>query len=345
MQKIKIGIVGLGRMGKFHAEDIAYRMKNAELTAVCCRTKERAVTLQKEFGAGYAFDDYEEMLRCEELEAVVICSVSEKHCEQVIKAINAGKHVFCEKPLGMSVKQCQAVEKSVHGKKSLIIQIGFMTRYDRAYLQARQMIKEGKIGRPVYFRSYRMDAVRNIQSSIDFAERSGGLFFDVAVHDFDLARWLLEDEITSVYALGDCYRYNEFSQYSDCDNGVVTMEFESGAVGTILSGRTCSHGFHVETEIIGTHGTLHISPRSGQTELFFYDEKGVNQQFDGWFSDRFKEAFLNEKEDFVNCILNGTNSQVTIQDALAAVEASEAAWNSYQYKERLEIMQHSKQVN
>lgn len=337
MQKVRIGVVGLGRMGRHHAEDIAFRMKDTELTAVCCRNRERALGMQQEFGAKYAFWDYDQLLTCSEVDAVVICSASEKHCEQAVKAVESGRHVFCEKPLGLTTEECAAVKRATEKHKGIIVQTGFMTRYDRAYKKARKMIADGKIGRPVYFRSYRMDAVKYIQSSIDFADRSGGLFFDVAVHDFDLARWMLDDEIVSVYALGGCYRYKEFARYSDCDNGTVTVEFKSGAMGTIFPGRTCSHGFHVETEIVGTHGTIQVGPRNEQAEVYFYNESGVSQEFEGWFSDRFEDAFLEEKEEFVRCIITGTKPEVTVEDAVAATRVSEAACRSYLAKARREV--------
>lgn len=333
MRKVRIGVAGIGRMGRFHAEDIAYRMKDADLTAVCCRSEDRARQMQQELGASYAFSSYEEMLDCEELDAVVICTASEKHCEQVIKAIEAGIHVFCEKPLGLTSKECLTVEEAALENKNIVVQAGFMTRYDMAYRKARGMITEGRIGRPVYFRSYRMDAVEHIQSSIDFAVRSGGLFFDVAVHDFDLARWMLDDELVSVYAMGGCYRYRAFEATSDCDNGIVTMQFRSGAMGTILSGRTCAHGFRVETEIIGTHGTVYIGEGNGQPIVYLYDERGVDIQFARQFIDRFGAAFLEEKKEFVRCIQEGTSPEVTVYDAVAATKAAEAADESYKTKD------------
>lgn len=337
MKKVKLGIVGMGRMGSCHAEDIAFRMKNAELTAVCCRTMEKALDAKEALGAKYAFSDYEQMLQCQELDGVVICSASALHCRQVIAAVQAKKHVFCEKPLGVTLEQCLEVEKAVNANKDVMVQIGFMTRYDAAYKKAYQMIRDGRIGNIVYVRAYRMDQVKHIQSSIDFAERSGGIFLDVAVHDIDLARWLIQEDPVSVYALGSCYRYKEFAKYGDYDNATVTLEFENGAMCTILSGRTCPHGFHVETEIIGTHGTIHVGARNGQSELYLYDENGVNQSFEGWFMDRFKEAFLEEKEDFADCILHGRASGASVRDAVIATKVAADALQSCHIKEKQKV--------
>lgn len=333
MEKVKIGIVGLGRMGKHHAEDVKYSIRNAELVAVCCGNLQRAHEMQGQLETRYAYTDYEEMLENSEVDAVIISSASEKHCEQVIKAIEKRKHVFCEKPLGFTAEECIKVNEILQKTPGIVVQIGFMTRYDKAYLQAKDIILNGGIGEPVYFRSYRIDGVEHIQSSIDFADRSGGIFFDVATHDFDLARWLLEDEVESVYALGGCYRYKEFEQASDCDSGMVTLKFQSGTMGTILCGRISPRGFHVETEVIGTHGTVHVGSRNGQPEVYVYQKGKMNQRFDGWFNDRFREAFINEKQHFIDSVLQGTDAEVTVQDAIMATKVAELATKSYKEKE------------
>ena len=158
---------------------------------------------------------YEEMLKNKELDAIFIASPSGEHCHQIAEALEAGYHVFSEKPLGISLDECKSAERAVEKHQDKVFMLGFMRRYDPSYAYAKKKIEEGAIGKPILFRGYSIDPEAAIEGAIKFAPHSGGQFLDMAIHDIDLARWFLGSEARSVYAIGGCYAHEEFGQYQD----------------------------------------------------------------------------------------------------------------------------------
>lgn len=328
MEKVKLGIVGLGRLGKKHAKDIAFKIPNAELKAVCSVIKDEVDEALSNWNIEYGYTDYYEMLKNKELNGIVIVSSSTEHCKHAEAALDAGFHVFCEKPLGLEISECKIVEKAVERNPEKVFFIGFMNRYDKSYMYAKKKIDESFIGKPVLIRCYRLDPKKYVQSSIAFSNKSGGLFFDVTVHDIDIARWFLKSDPVSIYSMGGCFLHEEFAKYNDIDNGSISMQFENGAMGLFYVGRTSTHGYHVETEIIGTNGSLKVGALSDQNAVTLYDEKGAIKEFNGWFIERYTDAFLNEKQEFVDCIQQNRKPEVTVYDATRATEISFAAKES-----------------
>lgn len=329
MEKVKIGIVGLGRLGRKHAENIAFKVPNAELKAVCSIIKEEVDDVQKNWGIEYGYTDFNEMLKNDKLDAIFIASSSGEHCRQIEAALDSGFHVFSEKPLGLTIEECFRAKKAVEKHSDKVFFLGFMRRYDRSYAYAKQKIEEGYIGDPVLIRCYGLDPVKAIKGAIAFAEKSGGLFLDMAVHDFDLARWYLNSEAESVYAIGGCYAYKEFAKYGDADNGAALVKFKNGCMGLFYAGRTCAHGYHIETEIVGTKGSLRIGTVPYKNLVTITNENGVTNECVGGFLERFGEAYLNELQEFVNCIIEGRKPSVTVDDGIKSTELAYAATESF----------------
>ncbi|MCG8569195.1 MAG: inositol 2-dehydrogenase [Spirochaetes bacterium] len=329
MKKIKIGTVGLGRLGLKHAENVAFKIPQAELTAVCALEKDRVEKVQKEWKIPNGYTDFDEMLKNKDLDAILIASSSGQHCEQLSKALNAGFHVFVEKPLGINLEECKMAEKAVEDNPDKIFMLGFMRRYDPSYQYAKQKVKEGYIGRPILFRGYSVDPESCIEGAIQFAPTSGGQFIDMAVHDIDLARWFLESDPQSIYAIGGCYAHPEFGKYQDGDNVSALMKFKNEAMAFLLAGRTAPHGYNVETEIIGTKGTLRIAnvPQKNLVELVGND--GVVKECSQNFIERFEQAFVNELNEFVSCILKNKKPEVTVYDGTACTEIAFAATEAF----------------
>ena len=328
MDKVKLGIVGLGRLGKKHAEDIAFRIPNAELIAICSIVQEEIDTFKSEWDIPYHYSDYNEMLKNNELDGVVICSSSTEHCKHIAAALDAGLHVFCEKPLGVGLDECKLAEKAVERNPDKIFFLGFMNRYDKAYMYAKKKIMEGYIGKPIMLRCYRLDPKKSVQSSIGFSNKSGGLFFDAGIHDIDISRWLLQSDPEKIYAMGGCYVHEEFKNFNDIDNGTITMHFKNGAMGLFYVGRTSTHGYHIETEIIGTEGSIKVGSLQEQNVVTLFNEAGALKEYNGWFIERYEEAFLREKQEFVNCILENRKPEVTVYDGTRATEICHAAKQS-----------------
>lgn len=337
MNKIRIGLVGLGRLGFKHAENISRVIKHAELKAVCSIVPDELDRAKVELGAVNCFTDYTEMLDKADLDAVAIVSSSDLHGAQTVEALNRGLHVFCEKPLGVSYQECLEVEKAVAECKDLVFMLGFMRRYDPSYAYAKKKIDEGYIGRPILFRGYSVDPESAIEGALKYAAHSAGQFIDMGVHDIDLARWFLQSEPKSVYAIGGCFAHEEYAKYGDGDNVSALMQFENESMAFLLAGRTAPHGYNVETEIIGTKGQIRIGavPQKNLVELF--DQSGVIKECSQSFPERFHEAFVNEMQEFVDCILEGRKPEVTVQDGSRSTQIAEWATQSFKNKELIKI--------
>jgi len=326
MRKIKTGIVGLGRLGFQHASDIKNKVPDAELVAACS-VNHKELEAVTNWGIAL-YNDYDDMLKHNDLEAVVIVSSSAMHHEHIIKALKAGKHVFTEKPMGLNLQECQEIERVINDT-GLVFQLGFMRRYDPSYADAKQIIANGDIGVPVMIKATSLDPISAIQGFIDFAPTSGGEFLDMAVHDIDLALWYFEDQVDTIYAVGNSYIAPEVLKYGECDNAFAIITFKNGAMAFLHPGRTAPHGYQVETEIIGTKGTLRIGAIPRENRIQVYDANGVSEKCINSFQERFKEAFLVEKIDFFKCIINGTCPKCRASDGTASTRIAYAANEAY----------------
>jgi len=317
---IKIGAVGLGRLGFEHASNLRFLIPGVELLALCDMNKEKLNRTAKEWGVPHAYADFGAMIQNDELDAVAISSPSALHADQIAQALDNGLHVFCEKPLGTTVDECKIAEESVNRHPGLVFMLGFMRRYDPSYAYARKMVLEGKIGDPILFRGYSQDPETAISGAISYAGHSGGQFIDMAVHDIDLTRWFMGSDPKTIFAIGGCYAHPEFSKFNDGDNVSALMQLQNGSMAFLFAGRTAPHGYNVETEIIGTKGTLRIAsvPQKNMVEIM--DEHGVRKECSQDFIERFGDAYRNEINEFVACIREGRNPEVTVYDGTKCTE-------------------------
>jgi myo-inositol 2-dehydrogenase/D-chiro-inositol 1-dehydrogenase len=253
------------------------------------------------------------------------------HTGQIAAALRAGKHVFSEKPLGVTVAECKEAEKAVEARPDLVFMLGFMRRFDESYQYAHDKVAAGVIGKPILFRSYSQDPEKFIQGAIAFAPHSGGQFLDMAVHDIDLARWFTGSEPETAYAIGGCYAHREFAAYKDGDNVSCLMKFKNGCMAFLFAGRTAPHGYNVETEIIGTRGILRIASVPQKNLVEILDNNGVRKECSENFLERFDTAYINEVQEFVNCIVEKRKPSVTVYDGTKVSEiayACKAAFES-----------------
>lgn len=314
MKKIKVGAIGLGRLGYQHAENLAFKIQGAELVALCDMNKAKLEETATKWNIPYAYTSYDEMIANEELDAIVITSPSGLHTNQIAKALEAGLHVFSEKPLGTTVEECKVAEEAVEAHPELVFMLGFMRRYDPSYAYAKQKIDSGEIGKPVLFRGYSQDPETCIEGAIAYCGHSGGQFIDMAVHDIDLACWMLDSEPRTIHAMGGCYAHPEFGEHKDGDNVSALMQFNNDTMVFLFAGRTAPHGYNVETEIIGTKGTLRIAsvPQKNMVEIL--DQHGVRKECSQDFLERFEAAYVEEVNEFIDCILNKRKPNVTVYD-------------------------------
>lgn len=339
MKTVKFGIVGLGRLGRAHAENIAFKIRGAELVAVCSVVEEEVKEVQNLWGIKYGYTDYEEMIENDELDAVFIASPSGYHCEQIKLALEKSLHIFSEKPLGLYLEDAIDAMHAVNNHPNQVFMLGFMRRYDKSYAYAKKKIEEGYIGKPVLVRCYGLDPKAAMKPFLNFAKNSysGGLFLDMAIHDIDLARWFIGAEIEKVWAIGGAYEYEEFNDLNDAETGAAMAKFENGAMGIFIAGRNCAHGYHIETEIIGTNGTLRIGTTPDKNVVTVFDERGVNKECASGFLERFEDAYLEEVKEFVNCILENRKPSVTVEDGVWSTLVGYACKESFESGELVQI--------
>ncbi|MCL2852164.1 MAG: inositol 2-dehydrogenase [Defluviitaleaceae bacterium] len=330
MKKVRIGSVGLGRLGLLHAQNIASRIPGATLTALCDLDEARLEETAKNLGVQRTFTDFAQMSAWDGIDAVAIVSPSPMHTSHIRIAMEHGKHVFCEKPLGITLEQCKDAEHVVTAHPELIFFLGFMRRFDPSYAYAKAKLDAGEIGRVVLFRSYSQDPDSQIEGSIAYAPHSGGQFLDMAVHDIDLARWFIGSEPRQVWAIGGCYAYPQFAQYNDGDNVSCLMKFEDDAMAFLLAGRTAHHGYNVETEIIGTKSTLRIGSVPQKNFVEILDGYGVRKECSQSFHERFETAFLHEMREFVTCISEGRRPEVSVFDGTRVLEIANQCKTSFE---------------
>lgn len=329
-KKARLGAVGLGRLGEQHAVNAAQAIRGAELVALCDASGERLDAVGDRLGVANRTRDFDAFLANPDMDAVILASPSPFHAVQIGKALDAGKHVFAEKPLGVTMEECRAAEKAVAGHPGLVFMPGFMRRFDESYAYARAKVGAGDIGRPFLFRGYSQDPERFIHEALDFAPRSGGLFLDMAIHDIDLARWFLGSEPTEVWAIGGCYVHREFAELNDADNAGCMMKFGNGAMAFLFAGRTAPHGYNVEAEIIGSAGILRIATTPRKNMVDILDGHGVRSECSQRFLERFSASYRAELQEFVDCVREGRKPGITVGDALRASQIAYKCKESFE---------------
>ncbi|MBI5880073.1 MAG: inositol 2-dehydrogenase [Chloroflexi bacterium] len=321
---INIGLIGAGRMGQVHAENLVHRVPGARLTVVADADAARAAAVAVPLGAA-AVGDYRRMLDDPQVDAVVIVTPTGTHAAVIADAAQARKSIFCEKPLAMTLAECdQAIAAAQQA--GVILQVGLMRRFDPAYLAAKQHIDAGTIGQPVMIKSLGRDPKR---TSLDFARRenSGGMIADMGVHDFDSARWLMGSEVERVYSEGGCLVYPELADVGDIDNAVVNLKFANGAIGNIDLSRNAVYGYDIRTEVIGSRGSLMIG-RLQHTPLLVLTANHIAHDGVPYFMERYGEAYVAEMRSFVACVSSGSAPAVSALDARAATAIAVAATRS-----------------
>lgn len=327
---VKIGSAGLGRLGYEHVRNIVTSVPDAELIAICARNQERLNAVATEFSIPHTYTDYEEMCRNPDIDAVLIVTPSAMHVDQIKIAMEAGKHVFVEKPLDTSLQKCYEAEKIVAAHPELVFTIGFMRRFDHSYLKAKQKVDNGDIGRIILIRSYCQDNVKFIDDALKFAPHSGGQFLDMCIHDIDIIRWFTGGaEAKNVWGIGGCFEYKQYEELNDGDNVSALLQFEDDTMGFLFAGRAAVHGCNYETEIIGTKGTLRIASVGSDSLLEILNESGVCRECYPDWQTRWHSAFVAEIVDFVDCISTGRKPNITVYDGTKSLEIATRCKESF----------------
>ena len=330
-QRLNVGVVGLGRLGNLYARYFLGRISGAKLEAVADLDGGRAESFANQHGVARWRRDYRELLADQKLDAIVVVTTTQSHYEIVVEAAGAGKAVFCEKPLSLSIDEAIAMKEAVD-KNGAFFQLGFMRRFDKGYSAAKSRIEAGDIGNPIVFKSSSRDPYR---PSLDYLDpkNSGGLFTDCGIHDVDLARWLI-GEIATVYSIGGVLAYPEMSEIGDVDNAIMTLEFANGSIGVIDLSRSGVYGYDIRTEILGTKGTLKIGYLR-ETPLSVMTREGVTHDTVPYFMERFEQAYVSQLQNFVDNVLGDKPPPITCDDGIAALRVTLAATRSLKENARV----------
>lgn len=331
--KLNIGLVGVGRMGIAYAQYLAYRVPGATLSAVADVRAEAAEAARAQFGAARAYSDFHDLVRDPAVDAVVVMTPTKLHKEVVLAAAAAGKPIFCEKPLALSLEDAVLMRDAV-AKSGVFFQLGFMRRFDAGYAAAKRKIEAGAIGKPCVFKSSSKDKQR---PSVDYLrpENSGGLFIDMGIHDFDLARWFMGD-VASVYSTGGVLAYPEMEGIGDWDNALTNLRFRSGCIGMVSLSRNGVYGYGIHTEIVGTEGTIQIG-YDRETPVLLMTKDTIAHDTVPGFYERFENAYIVQLQDFVQNLRQQRPPPITLEDGIAAQQIALAATRSAQEDRVVEV--------
>jgi len=334
LSDLRIAVVGVGRMGLTHAENLVHRTRGARLVAVTTSSAERAEAVRRRCGAVPVYENLDQLIDSQSLDAVIISSSTSAHVENVEQCAAAGFHILCEKPLGLSLSDC---DRAVDAVKSAGVKLmmGHTRRFDAGYEEAKRMIESGAIGRPVLYRSISGDVD---PPPVEFADLgvSGGLILDSMYHDIYLGRWLMNDEIIRVYGEGDALIDGDVGSVGDVDNAVVSARFAGGAMGTLTASRTTRYGHDLRGEVIGDEGAVQVG-RLRKTPVRLLDRSGAHHDAVFTTPERMGDAFVTMLQSFVDCVLNDTETPVSTQDGLATLAIAIAARQSIQTGAPVEI--------
>lgn len=331
-KNIRCAVLGLGRLGYWHALN-ASRIQGVEVSVVCDIDVARAESVARELGVAKFTDNVEEVFQDDTIDAVIIATSTRTHFELLKKASASKKAIFVEKPLTLTLEEAKEITSIIEADQTFC-QVGFMRRFDPAYAEAKRRIAAGDIGEPIYFKGISRDPEA---PSAEYIKNSGGIITDVSIHDFDIARFLINSEITSVDTKGSILKYPFVADYNDFDHALSFIRFASGSAGDVEATRNAYYGYDIRAEVVGTEGTIQVGNNMNHHNVHILTKSGHTHDIVPGFSERFAGAYALELSVFFNDIREGNGSRVTARDGLKALEVSVAANQSLQEKREVVI--------
>jgi len=325
MNKINVGLIGAGRIGRVHAEHLAYRIPEANLVAVSDIFVEAAEKLASDFQIPAAYKDHRRIMEDKSIEAVVICSSTDTHAMMIAEAAAVRKHIFCEKPIDHDLGKINRVLAAVE-QAGVKLQVGFNRRFDPNFRRAREIVASGEIGDPHILRITSRDPG---PPPIEYVKVSGGIFLDMTIHDFDMARFLIGGEVVEIYATGGVRVDPQIGEAGDIDTAIITLRFENGVIGTIDNSRKAVYGYDQRVEVFGSEGVVMVSNNTPDRAVVS-NANGVHAPLPlFFFIERYTEAYVTEMKEFIECIQQDTTPPVTGIDGRIPVVMGYAAKKSF----------------
>ena len=322
---LKVGIIGAGRIGKVHTESICNYVKNAEVKAIADPfLSEETAAWAKKLGVEVVTKDYHEILADPEIGAVLICSSTDTHSPISIEAIHAGKHIFCEKPIDHDVAKINEVRKALEGT-GLKYQVGFNRRFDHNFEAVRNAVQAVKIGEPHIVKITSRDPE---PPSAAYVAVSGGMFLDMTIHDFDMARFLVGSDVEEVYVQSAVLVDPAIGEAGDVDTAVITMKMTNGALAVIDNSRRAAYGYDQRAEVFGSKGMVAVENDSVSNAKIATADGVTGEKPLFFFLERYMQAYAKEVTAFVDAVVNDTEVPVNQDDGLKAVLIGLAATKS-----------------
>lgn len=324
MKQLNIGIIGAGRIGKVHMQSITYNVPTAKVLGITDVFKDGLQELADKYGIEKVYADYKEMLADKDIDAVLVCSSTDTHADISIEAAKAGKHVFCEKPVDLTPEKVQAVIDAV-AKAGVKLQVGFNRRFDHNFAHVRSLINEGKVGNLELIKITSRDPE---PPPAEYAAVSGGMFLDMTIHDFDMARFLADSDVTEVYASATCLVDPAIGEAGDVDTAIINLKFENGALGVIDNSRRAAYGYDQRIEVFGSKGAA-MAANDTPTNVTVMNADGVTTDKPLYFFlERYMQSFRDEMVQFVDAVLNDKETPTTGVDGLNSILVALAAKKS-----------------
>ncbi|MBN1315028.1 MAG: inositol 2-dehydrogenase [Anaerolineales bacterium] len=325
MRNIQVGVIGAGRIGRVHAQHLKHRIPGVKLAAVSDVIQDAATQLAGELDIPAVFTDHRRILEDKNIQAVAICSSTDTHARFIIEAAQAGKHIFCEKPIAHHLADIDQALEAVE-QASVKLQIGFNRRFDPNFKRVQEVVASGKIGTPNIMHIISRDPQ---PPPIEYIKVSGGIFLDQTIHDFDMARFLIDSEVDEIFAVGGVMVDPAIGQAGDIDTAVITLRYRNGVIGTIDNSRRAVYGYDQRVEVFGSGGSVMVSNNKPNTSIIS-DANGVTSSLPlFFFMDRYIESYINEMQVFIECVRKDETPPVTGIDGRIPVVMGIAAKKSY----------------
>jgi len=323
MKKIKVGIIGMGRIGKIHLQNLCTKIDGVEVTAVVNPSK-KGQDYASKFGVEQVSDDADIIFGHPEIDAVLICSPSDTHADYAVRAAEVGKAIFCEKPIDMSLERAEEVVAKVK-ENDVPMMVAFNRRFDPDFAKVEAAVRNEKVGE---IHSLHIISRDPAPPPIDYIKQSGGLFKDMTIHDFDMARFIMGCEVTEVFATGSCMVDPEIGKVGDIDTAMITLRFENGATAVIENSRKAVYGYDQRLEVFGSKGVLKIE-NPLMTNVSSSDEDGTHSDVNlNFFVDRYKTSYLMEMQSFIDALIHERDMPVDGKDGINAIVLADAAYAS-----------------
>lgn len=332
MRPVNIAVIGTGRMGSVHARNIARQIPEANLVAVCDIRLEVAQAVADELGIKHVVRDFHDLLDDKNIEAVLIATNTDTHAFIMKDVAQAGKHIFCEKPLALELDSIDDALAAVD-KAGVKLQVGFNRRFDKSFQRVHDIVASGEIGRPCILRIASRDPE---PPPVEYARTSGGMFLDMTIHDFDMARYQV-GEIDEVYAIGNVLVAPDYATIGDLDTNIVTLKFANGAIGVIDNSRRAVYGYDQRLEVFCSNGVALADNEVENVAVKGAQDGYHSARLPYFFMNRYAPCYVEEVRQFIECVRDNKPTPTTGKDGRAAVVLGYAAWKSYRENRPVKI--------